>query len=138
LRARSATFADHYSQARQFFFSQTEPEQNHIVSAFIFELSKVETEAVRLRLLGRLANVDEGVAKRVADGLGYEGPIEKAPSAVATRTDLAASPALSILAKFKPTLKGRLVGCLVADGVATVGRVPAGTRSASLPTSPEG
>ncbi len=60
LRARSATFADHYSQAGQFFFSQTMPEQNHIVSAFIFELSKVETEAVRLRLLSHLANVDEG------------------------------------------------------------------------------
>jgi len=116
LRARSATFADHYSQGRQFFFSQTEPEQNHIVSAFIFELSKVETEAVRLRVLSRLANVDESVAKRVANGLGYEGPIEKAPSTVATRTDLPASPALSILAKFTPTLKGRLIGCLVADG----------------------
>ncbi len=116
LRVRSATFADHYSQARQFFFSQTEPEQNHIVSAFVFELSKVATEAVRLTMLGRLANVDMGVAQRVADGLGYEGPIPKASAMVATRTDLAASPMLSILAQFKPTLKGRLVGCLVADG----------------------
>ncbi len=119
LRARSATFSDHYSQARQFFFSQTEPEQNHIVSAFIFELSKVETAAVRLRVLSRLANVEPDVAKRVANGLGYEGPIEKAPSPVATRTDLPASPALSILAKFTPTLKGRLIGCLVADGTDT-------------------
>ena len=117
LRARSATFADHYSQARQFFGSQTVPEQNHIVSAFIFELSKVETESVRMRVLSRLANVDESVARRVADGLGYDdGPIGKAPSTVAARTDLAASPALSILSKFRPTLKGRLVGCLVADG----------------------
>ncbi len=116
LRARSATFADHYSQARQFFDSQTVPEQNHIVSAFIFELSKVDTEAVRIRLLGQLANVSEAVAKRVAAGLGYEGPIEKAPSNVPARTDLAASPMLSILAKFKPTLKGRMIGCLVADG----------------------
>ncbi len=116
LRARSITFADHYSQARQFFDSQTMPEQNHIVSAFIFELSKVETEAVRMRLLGQLANVSEAVAKRVAAGLGYEGPIVKASSNVPTRTDLAASPMLSILAKFKPTLKGRMVGCLVADG----------------------
>ena len=116
LRARSATFADHYSQARQFFDSQTVPEQNHIVSAFIFELSKVDTEAVRMRLLGQLANVSEAVAKRVAAGLGYEGPIEKAPSNVPARTDLAASPMLSILAKFKPTLKGRMIGCLVADG----------------------
>ena len=116
LKVRSETFADHFSQARQFFMSQTEPEQNHIVSAFIFELSKVETEAVRTHMLGQLANVDEGVAKRVAAGLGYEGPINKAATTVAVRTDLAASPTLSILAKAKPTLKGRLVGCLVADG----------------------
>ncbi|RYH14566.1 MAG: catalase [Alphaproteobacteria bacterium] len=119
MRVRSETFADHYSQARQFFFSQTEPEQNHIVSAFIFELSKVETEAVRSTLLSRLANVDETLAKRVADGLGHDAPITKAPAKVQTRTDLAASPMLSILAKFKPTLKGRKVGCLVADGTDT-------------------
>ena len=116
LRVRSPTFADHYSQARQFFISQTEPEQNHIISAFIFELSKVETEAVRLRVLAQLANVDAVVAKRVAAGLGYEGPIAKADAAVAARTDLLPSPMLSILAKFQPSLKGRLIGCLVADG----------------------
>jgi catalase len=116
LRVRSETFADHYSQARHFFFSQTEPEQNHIVSAFIFELSKVETEAVRVTMLSRLANVDETLAKRVAAGLGHDAPIEKAPTKVQAQTDLAASPMLSILAKFKPSLKGRKIGCLVADG----------------------
>ena len=116
LKVRSSTFADDFSQARLFFFSQTEPEQNHIVSAFIFELSKVQMETVRLRLLGRLANVDNGIATRVAAGLGYEGPITKGPAPVAVRTDLAPSPMLSILAKAKPTLKGRLIGCLVADG----------------------
>jgi catalase len=116
LRVRSDTFADRYSQARLFFFSQTEPERNHIVSAFIFELSKVETKAVRLRMLGQLAQVDEATAKRVADGLGYEGPIAKAKTDIPARTDLTPSPLLSILAKAKPTLKGRVVGCLVADG----------------------
>ena len=116
LRARPKTFSDHYSQARQFFFSQTEPEQNHIVSAFIFELSKVDIEAVRLRLLGHLAQVDEATAQRVADGLGYEGAVAKAETDVPARTDLKPSPMLSILAKTKPSLKGRLVGCLVADG----------------------
>ncbi|MGI4799762.1 MAG: catalase, partial [Janthinobacterium lividum] len=116
LRVRSETFSDHYSQARQFFFSQTEPEQNHIVAAFIFELSKVDTEVVRTMMLSRLANVDETLARRVAEGLGHDSPITKAPTKVQPRTDLAASPMLSILAKFKPTMKGRKVGCLVADG----------------------
>ena len=37
-RVRSETFADHYSQARQFFVSQTEVEQQHIAMALTFEL----------------------------------------------------------------------------------------------------
>jgi catalase len=118
LRIRSASFADHFSQARQFFYSQTEPEQNHIISAFIFELSKVETKAVRERMVGQLANVDSKIADRVAAGLGLASftPI---PTTVPARTDLAPSQALSILAKAKPTLEGRMIGCLIADGTDT-------------------
>jgi catalase len=44
-RHRSATFADHFSQPRQFYISQTPTEQLHIASAFIFELSKCEKYA---------------------------------------------------------------------------------------------
>ncbi|MCQ8278387.1 catalase [Acetobacteraceae bacterium KSS8] len=116
LRARSKTFADHYSQALQFFQSQTKPEQDHIVSAFVFELSKVDTDAVRARVLAQLANVDPAIAQRVAAGLGHDGAIPKAPASNPVRTDLKPSKALSILAKFEPTLKGRKIGCLVADG----------------------
>ncbi|MGI4943722.1 MAG: catalase, partial [Janthinobacterium lividum] len=116
LRIRAESFADHFSQARQFFASQTEPEQNHIISAFVFELSKVESKAICGRMLGQLANVDETIARRVAAGLGFREPLVKTPAAAPTRTDLKASPALSILAKAKPTLKGRMIGCLVADG----------------------
>jgi catalase len=116
LRVRATSFADHFSQARQFFYSQTEPEQNHIVSAFIFELSKVETKAVRERMVGQLANVDPKIAKRVAAGLGLRTEAEAVPTPVKVKTDLVPSPALSILGKAKPTLEGRKVGCLVADG----------------------
>jgi len=116
LRVRPELFADHFSQARQFFFSQTETEQNHIVSAFIFELSKVETEAVRLRVLGQLANVDNGIAQRVANGLGIKGKIEKVATTVPAREDLPESPALSILKKAKKSLEGKQIGCLIADG----------------------
>ncbi|MFT4111877.1 catalase [Silvibacterium sp.] len=119
LRIRSESFADHFSQARQFFYSQTEPEQNHIVSAFIFELSKVETKAVRERMVGQLANVCPDIASRVAAGLGLTGKLPAIPAAVPVRTDLAASPALSILAKTRPSLQGRRIGCLVADGTDT-------------------
>jgi len=116
MRVRSDSFADHFSQALQFFNSQTEPEQNHIISAFIFELSKVDTKAIRERMVGQLANVDMTIAKRVANGLGIRGEIQKVPTTVAARTDLAPSNALSIVKKMKPGLATRVIGCLVADG----------------------
>jgi catalase len=49
---RPESFADHYSQARLFFRSMSEPEKRHIVSAFAFELGKVEMMAIRTRMLG--------------------------------------------------------------------------------------
>jgi catalase len=45
-RVRPETFADHYSQARQFYISQTAIEQKHIGDALVFELSKVERPSV--------------------------------------------------------------------------------------------
>ena len=119
LRVRAESFADHYSQARQFFLSQTGPEQDHIVAALIFELSKVETKPVRGRMLGLLLNIDTKLANRVADGLGWPEKLVAAPASVPARTDLALSPALSILSKARPTLEGRVVGCLVSDGAET-------------------
>ena len=116
LRARSKTFSDHYSQARQFFYSQTDTEQGHIVAAFTFELSKVMGKPIRNRMLGQLANVDPRIAQRVAKGLGHRGAIDTIATTQAVRTDLKNSPALSILAKAKATLEGRVVGCLVAEG----------------------
>ena len=116
VRERSATFRDHYSQARQFFMSQTKPEQDHIVAALVFELSKVESMVVRSAMLGHLINIDAALGKRVAAGLGHVAPIVPAKAAVKTRTDLPVSPSLSILAKGPPTMVGRMIGCLVTDG----------------------
>ncbi|NYF88752.1 catalase [Tunturiibacter empetritectus] len=116
LRVRAESFSDHFSQALMFFNSQTEPEQNHIISAFIFELSKVETKAVRTRMLGQLANVSSEISQRVANGLGMLGVTKAIPAKVAARTDLPASDALSIHKKSKPGLKTKVVGCLVGDG----------------------
>ena len=97
LRIRSETFADHYSQARQFYISQTPVEQTHIADAFIFELSKVKTLAIRARMVSHLLNIDEGLADKVIDGLRLEEMPKPADAARPTRTDLPASPALSIL-----------------------------------------
>ena len=65
IRRRSASFNDHFSQARMFWISQTGPEQDHIVAAFQFELSKLETPAVRQRMVDNLAHVDAALATRV-------------------------------------------------------------------------
>ena len=72
-RVRSETFADHYSQARQFFISQTSVEQGHIVDSFVFELSKVEEPAIRARMVANLRNVHEQMAAAMAEGLGLDG-----------------------------------------------------------------
>src|ERR1700743_805028 len=72
VRARSKSFMDFFSQATLFFNSQSEPEQNHIVDALRFELGKVETVAIRERMVGLLSKVSPDLAKKVADGLGME------------------------------------------------------------------
>ena len=114
VRLRAESFADHYSQARLFFRSQTEIEQAHLASALVFELSKVTLDHVRTRVLSNLRNVDEGLAKRVADGMGVSLP--KASDPAINPIDLEASPALRIVGKYPDTLKGRKVAVLVADG----------------------
>ena len=78
-RLRPESFADHYSQARQFLFSQLQIEQQHIADAFVFELSKVERPDIRARMVGNIRNVDEDFAQRVADGLGLDLPDASEP-----------------------------------------------------------
>ncbi|MBV8096150.1 MAG: catalase [Acetobacteraceae bacterium] len=117
LRIRAELFADHYSQARQFYLSQTPIERTHIKNAFVFELSKVETAAIRLRMVSHLRNVDEDLAQQVADGLGLEQMPEAAPPARPVVTGLPESPALSIIRNGPKTFAGRKIGVLVTDGV---------------------
>jgi len=114
-RIRAESFADHYSQARLFFRSQTAPEQAHIASALVFELSKVETQAVRDRTVGHLRHIDPSLAQRVADGLGMAA-LPPAPPLQVEPIDMPPSPALQIIGKMKPTLKGRVVGILIHEG----------------------
>ena len=116
LRMRSETFSDHYSQARQFYISQTETEQGHIAKSFTFELSKVEKAAIRIRMVAHLMNVDPGLAKKVAAGLGIDELPKPADAARPTVTTLKPSPALSILGNGPKTFAGRKVGALVSDG----------------------
>ena len=114
-RERSATFADHYSQARQFYRSQTDLEREHIASALVFELSKVLRPAIRTRMLGHLVNIDDVLAHTVATGLGTDVP-ERLPPAVEPRNDLAVSPALSMMSNPPGTFAGRTLAVMVTTG----------------------
>jgi catalase len=116
LRIRPESFADHYSQARMFFRSLAAPEQAHLASALVFELSKVGLEHVRTRTLSNLINVDADLAKRVADGLAM--PLPKASKPAAAVQDFDLSPAVRIVdGPLAPeTIAGRSVGVLIADG----------------------
>ena len=116
VRLRAESFADHYSQARQFFNSQTVHEQKHIAMALTFELSKVETPAIRERMVAHLLNIDEGLAETVAEKLGMKNLPSPADAAVTPRDDLPASKALSIIENGPKSFEGRKVGVLVSEG----------------------
>ncbi|MGK2872027.1 MAG: catalase [Alphaproteobacteria bacterium] len=116
LRIRAESFADHYSQARQFYISQTPVEQDHIKSALVFELSKVQRPDIRIRMVSHLLNIDGGLAKKVADELRLQEMPNAATAAKPTRQDLPKSDALSILLNAPDTLKGRKLGVLLTDG----------------------
>ena len=134
IRQRSASFFDHFSQARLFYHSQSVPEQNHIVRALRFELGKVETPPIRERMLYLLAQVDVDLANRVAEGLGLSIPkkLEKPlnmsfPADVDPRKfqpkkvteEMEPSPALRMVDNPNftlKTIKTRKIAFLVADG----------------------
>lgn len=116
-RARAEKFADHYSQARQFYLSQTEVERDHIVAAFTFELSKVETPAIRSRMVAHLLSVEDNLGQRVAKALRLKPLPAAAAPARPVRTDLKPSSALSIQRNGPKSIRGRRIGALVTDGV---------------------
>lgn len=131
VRERGASFFDHYSQARMFFRSQSEPERQHLIKALRFELGKVQTPAIRERMVLHLAQIDEHLATVVATGLGLKVPAKAAPPpnlSVPADADPArfqhrtvadrdlVSPALSMTAYLPGSIATRTVAILVADG----------------------
>jgi catalase len=114
-RLRPASFADHYSQARMFYRSQSATEQAHMASALVFELSKVQAEHVRTAMVSHLLVIDKDLGKRVAAGLGMDG-LPRPAKAAAPVLDLDPSPATRIIDRMKPTLQGRSVAILIDEG----------------------
>ncbi len=159
VRAKPELFADHYTQARLFWESQSAVEQRHIVNAYRFELGKVETMAIRSRMLGNLAQVSAELASRVAAGLGMSVPASphvplppQQPTQTSPRPpEVLRSAALSLFALPGETgVRTRKVAILAADGVDLVvatsvrdamrdaGEVPLFVGSRRGPVSPAG
>jgi catalase len=131
VRARSESFFDHFSQATLFYNSQSEPEQDHIVKALRFELGKVETPAIRERMVYVLSQIDKTLAGRVAEGLGIKVPVKidgplnmnvpadgnpKQFQPKRNDKEVGSSPALSMANTVKDSVKTRKVAVLAADG----------------------
>jgi catalase len=131
-RKRTEKFFDHFSQATRFWISQSDPEKEHIVQAFRFELGKLEVPAIRERMVGLLAHVDRELASRVAQGLGLSVPTRVDPplnrsvpadgnpkdfQPHGAKTAIKASPSLSMANTVKDSAKTRKVAILAADGV---------------------
>ncbi|WP_225782352.1 catalase [Xenophilus sp. Marseille-Q4582] len=123
LRERSASFDDHFSQARLFFASQSAVEREHIVAAFRFELGKVTVPAVRQRMVDNLAHVDEKLARRVAEALGIHPPDARAAAGRAgfrhaeANLPLEEAPSLRMVGTGDGSVRTRQIAILVADGV---------------------
>ncbi len=131
VRARSKSFHDHFSQATLFFNSQSEPEKNHIIDALSFELGKVETPAIRERMVGILTQIDKSLASKVAAALGIavpkqpEQPINhsfgpdtdpRSVQPIKVKSSIERSTALSMAGTVKNTVKSRKVAALITDG----------------------
>jgi catalase len=114
-RHRPELFGDHFSQARQFWISQTDVEQQHIVDAFVFELAKCEETRIRERMVGNLGNVDAALAAAVARGLGLSS-IPAPPLPARQPLELPPTAGVSMLATPPATFAGRRLGILVGDG----------------------
>ncbi|MEO8066956.1 MAG: catalase [Flavobacteriales bacterium] len=130
VRAKSEKFMDHFSQATLFFRSQSKPERNHLINALRFELGKLETAAVRERVIGLLGYVDKELAEGVAAAFGIsvpdvEEPLNRSIPADTSPADVQpyeeyagveSSKALSMHGTIKDNIRTRRVAILAAAG----------------------
>ena len=132
VRERSRSFFDHFSQAKLFFNSQSDPEKNHIIDALSFELGKVETVAIRERMLGILSQVEKSLATAVAYNLGLHVPKKpeepmnhsipadgdpKQFQPFKAQSSIDESAALSMVGTIKNSIQTRKIALLASDGM---------------------
>lgn len=130
IRTRSESFVDHYSQAALFFNSQSAPEKKHIINALVFELAKVQTPAIRERVIGLLAFVNTDLAGKVGEQFGIKPvkpkqpnqsiPADEDPKSLQSgvhEMKMKKSAALSMAGTVKNSIKSRQIAFLLANGV---------------------
>jgi catalase len=96
-------------------------EKSHIIGAFRFELTRVQTAAIRERMVASLANVSPELAQAVSKGLGMSAVPRAMPrvSDRRVRPEVTSSPALSLLARpGDGRIATRRIAILVAGDVA--------------------
>lgn len=111
VRERSASFNDHFSQARLFYLSQSPHEQQHIKDAYVFELSKVKRPHIRERVIYEtLSYIDHDLACYVAEKHSMTPPPQRELASVTP------SQRLSQQAFLPQDLRARRIALLVQDG----------------------
>ncbi len=71
VRGKPERFADHYTQATLFWNSQAPVEQAHIINAFRFELTRVQTPAIRERTTRHACQRCAGARGKRRGGAGH-------------------------------------------------------------------
>lgn len=131
IRTRSKSFSDHFSQPALFYRSLKDWEKQHVIGAYSFELGKCTHTHIKSRMLWLIKQINEDLAKQVAQNLGMdipksiEKPINQAIGADANVEDfqpgkaknyLDESPALSQGNTKFDSIATRQIAFLVADG----------------------
>ena len=122
-RVQPTSFDDHHTQAALFWNSLTDTEQDHVVGAFTFELSKVQDTVIVDWVIANLANAVVELPARLPVNLGRLAP----PSRNATSE---ASAALSMETGEPGPVDGRQVAKSPSSCT------PAPTSPAARPSAP--
>lgn len=114
IRERSEKFKDFFSQAKLFWNSMSEPEKEHIIRAFHFEVGKVIDPKIRKAVVELFNNVDGELAVEIAKGVGVSAPEQKGGSPVTNESPNVSQERTEYAVK--DTIKSRKIAILVADG----------------------
>ena len=114
IRERSEKFKDFFSQAKLFWNSMSEPEKEHIIKAFHFEVGKVMDPEIRKAVVDEFNNVDGDLAIEIAKGVDVPVPEQKGGSKVMKESPNVSQERTEHTAK--NSIKSRKIAILAADG----------------------